>query len=129
MGCFFAALLAGYRPNSNPTPEENATDSATTEGDMNIPGQPGFDLDRYLDEFYKHVEGGDVIRPQIDADKCTIGREMMLSVFIPVENAAGLKLVRMDREGVFEEMPYMYFNGSLAFNTDCEGLYLLLKVE
>lgn len=58
MGCFFAALLAGYRPNSNPPPEENATDSATTEGDKNIPVQPGFDLDRYLDEFYKHVEGG-----------------------------------------------------------------------
>lgn len=46
-----------------------------------------------------------------------------------MENAAGLKLVRMDREGVFEEMTYMDFNGSLAFNTDCEGLYLLLKTE
>ena len=80
MGCFFAALLTGYRPNSSSTPEENATDSATTEGDINIPVQPGFDLDRYLDEFYKHVEGGDVIHPQIDADKCTIGREMTLSV-------------------------------------------------
>ena len=237
-----------------------------------MPGHPDFDLDKYLDEYYKHVEGGDVIRPGIDSDKCIIGQEItpdgsskpvivkgaedyaicpvckypmsqwislgngqhiryctdkdcdyyeiancpyfyitvdeveyhvcpicgdfterlyefidgvmvggvgemhslyvrgldkpfaeaahvvknyqdeavvirysftavqsekgvlnhwdkMLSVFIPVENAEGLKLVRMDREGNFEQITYMYFNGNLAFNTDCEGLYLLLSAE
>ena len=34
MGCFLAALLAGYRPKMSPTPEENTTARITTGSDI-----------------------------------------------------------------------------------------------
>lgn len=42
-------------------------------GNDGIPGQPNFNLDKYLDEYYTHVENGDQIRPTIDNAQCIIG--------------------------------------------------------
>ncbi len=39
-----------------------------------IPGDPNFSLKDYLDWYYKHVDGGDQIRPTIDDSKCVIGQ-------------------------------------------------------
>ena len=47
------------------------------EGELE-PGHPNFDLDKYLDEYYEHVENGDEIRPTIDSDKCIIGTTVKL---------------------------------------------------
>ena len=47
------------------------------EGEL-IPGHPNFDMDKFLDDYYDHVENGEQIRPTIDEDKCIIGTNVKL---------------------------------------------------
>ena len=48
------------------------------------------------------------------------------TLYIPMPNPGEVTLVRMDMNGEFENVPFMYFDGRIAFNAEDHGLYLII---
>lgn len=48
------------------------------------------------------------------------------TLYIPMPNPGKVTLVSMDMEGNFENVPFMYFDGRIAFNAEDNALYLII---